>query len=709
MKLFNLTEFCRRLRRQHLPVLALMLAGPAGGAGVAQEPPKPDPASAGLLWQEQMHTAWDAFNQKNYARAEQSCREALNTAGQMTPPDGRVATNLVFLAEICQSENKSDLTGQYLQAAVASGEKVFGPAGAALVMPLEKLANYYYFAQQRYDLAAPICLRILRIVEQATPPDNAEIIKRARAVAAVYRVQSQFASAEPFYRQTLALAAKNGADYPECLLTVAGFYHEWGKNDQAEALCEEALAIRQKAVAASPGVDSEMNLAISLYGLAEIYRSWGRLSAAEDDYRQSVAIVEKASGAESSELARPLSGLAAALAEQGETNQAAALYQRAFSVTESNLPAGDPVAEDVLHGYTGLLEQMNRSAEAATLRQNYQWRALMYGSARALRLNNLTEAERLTDEALDLARGLATNDARRVRSQVQLAEVRRQQGKGDLAEQAYQDAIASCEKADGPASPELIFPLQSLANFYYYTRVRYDQVTVLYQRILKIIQAGPAPDPLEVARWERNLAEVCRLQKQNDRAEDYYRQALAAAESATNAPAGETVQYLQALGDIYRVDGRFAQAEPVLKRALAIREQAPGAGSAPDAELDVAVCCDYLAQNYLAWHRPDLAEGFARRALAIGEKIAGPDSPDLSARLLALAAALQAEKKYADAQTQYQRALAVTQKAAGPYAAQLADILEPYAALLADMKKTGEAQDMRDWAVSVRKENETQN
>jgi tetratricopeptide (TPR) repeat protein len=678
----------------------------------AQDASPSDAASSesddAALWQEQMHDAWSAMNQKDYRLAEQSCQEALKTAEKLGPTDAHVVTNLIFLAGIYQMESKPDLAEKAFQSAIASREKAVGQDAPDLVWPLDKLANFYYFAEHRYDLATPVCLRILHIVEQASPRDTAELINRARAVAAVYRMQGQYASAEPFYRETLALAATNEDVLPDCLLSTAGFYHDWGKNDEAETLCKQALAIREKAAAANPGTDSQMNLAISLYGLAEIYRGWGRYDQAEQFYRRSEAIVEKASGPDSSELARPLSGLAATLADLGKTNQAIVLYQRAFAVTENNLEPGNSVVEDVLHDYTALLERMNRSSEANTLRQAYQWRVLMYGSTHALRLNNLPEAERLAREAVKLAGGFGPTDTRLAKSQVQMAEVYRGQGKKDLAEQTYQDAIASCEKAVGAKSRDLILPLQSLANFYYYTNVRYDQVASLYLRILVIVQAAPALDPMETAEWERNLADVYKLEKQSTQAEVYYQKALASAGSVTNAPPGESVQYLQALGDFYRTTGQCDKAEPVLQRALAIREQAAGADSNPDAELDVAVCCDYLGQNYLAWNKPAQAELFYRRSLNIDEKIAGTDSTDLSPRIMGLAAALRAQKKFTEAESQYKRALQIAEKGFGTDAPQVADVLDQYAALLADMNKAEDAKNMRDWADSLRKENGTQ-
>ena len=661
----------------------------------------------GLIWEEQMKNAAGALNQKAYAMAEHHCVEALKTAGKFGPADPRLTTNLVYLAGIYQTENKSDLAERTFKEAIASREKAVGTNDPSLVMPLENLANFYYFAERQYDLATPLCLRILQIVESASPRDDVEVEKRARAVATVYRIQSQYAQAEPFYQLALDLAGKNGDNLPGCLLVVSGFYHDWGKYDQAESLCQRALAIQEKAAESNTNTEPQMNLGIILYGLAENYRSWGKLDQAEPLYGRSVAIVGKTLGQDSSDLARPLAGLAATLLGLGKTNQAVALYQRAIAVTQDNLEPGDPVGKTVLLEYTALLDDLNRQDEAKAFRQAYQWRVLMYNSARALRANNLEVAERFAGQALDLAGAFGPTDTRLSKSQVQMAEVYRQQGTNDLAEQTFKDAIASCEKAVGPNQPDLIAPLESLANFYYYTKVQYDQVASLYLRILDIVRAAPAPDPLEVARWERNLADAYHLQKQDTQAETFYQLALSTVETATNSPDGDKVQYLQALADLYRTGAKYDKAEDMAKRALAIREKALVPDAGPDAQLDVAVCCDSLAQIYLAWNKPAQAESFYGRSLALVEKIGGADNADLVPRLMGLATALRAQKKYAEAEAQYKRALAITQKSVGPEAPQVADVLDQYAALLEEMKKPEDAKGMRDWADSVRKQDAT--
>ena len=656
-----------------------------------------------LIWEAQMDNAVAALRRKDYFQAELSCTEALKTAGQFGPADPCLTTNLTLLAQIYQMENKSDLAEQTLKEALASREKAVGTNDPSLVLPLDNLAKFYYFAEHRYDLAEPLCLRILQLVENISPRNDAEVEKRARAVAVVCRLQGQYAQAEPFYQQALDLAGRKGGDLPSAMLATAGFYHDWGKFDQAESLCQRALAIQEKAAGSNTNTEAQMNLAVALYGLAENYRSWGKLDQAEPLYRRSVDIVEKNLSPDSSDLARPLAGLAATLAAQGQTNQAVALYRRAFAVTENKLDPGDPVIKAVLDDYTALLDKMNRPDEAKALRQSFQWQVLMYQSQRARRAGALDDAERLAGQALDLAGNFGPADSRLGKSQVQMAEIYRQQGKDDLAEQTYKHAIASYENAGGTNSPELILPLESLANFYYNTKVHYDQVASLYQRILNIIQATPAPNPLEVASWQRNLADVYHLQNQNVLAEACFKQALATVEAVTNS-ADDQVQYLQALAEFYQTTSRCDEAELPAKRALAIRERACGPDAGPDAQLDVAVCCDSLAQIYLAWTKPDQAELFYNRSLALVEKIAGADSADLVPRLMGLATALRAQKKNTEAEVQYKRALVITEKSIGPDAPQVADVLDQYAALLADMKKPEDAKGMRDWADSIRKQ-----
>ncbi|MBC8096914.1 MAG: tetratricopeptide repeat protein, partial [Akkermansiaceae bacterium] len=123
------------------------------------------------LWQELMNNASGAMSQKSFAEAQLNCAEAWKIASQFPRTDPCLITNMVLMAQIYQAENKFDAAEHTFKEAISFREKLVGTNDPSLVMPLESLANFYYFAQHRYDLATPLCLRILKLVENASPPD----------------------------------------------------------------------------------------------------------------------------------------------------------------------------------------------------------------------------------------------------------------------------------------------------------------------------------------------------------------------------------------------------------------------------------------------------------------------------------------------------------------------------------------------------------
>jgi tetratricopeptide (TPR) repeat protein len=659
---------------------------------------------AALLWQKLMFSAGAALNRRDYSLAESNCVEALKIAAKLGPTDLHQTSNLVFQARIYLQEQRLDLAEQSFKAAVASCEKAIGTNAPGLVMPLENLGNFYCLVEHRFDLATPLFLRMLDVVKQASPQDNVEVRRRAQAVGDVYRAQGQFAQAEPYYQQVMDHAGTNAADESSIMLGMAGFYHDWGKYDQAEELCQRVLTTREKAAETNSAVDEQITLAKSLFGLAENYHQWGKRDQAEAFYRRSLAIAEKSVGEDHPDLGWPRAGLAALLVEEGKTNEAAALYQRAFDAAEKNVRPDNPMLQSICKAYVALLNTMNRTSEADIIQQNFQWKSLMYDSMRAARTGRLDDARQLAAEALNLSAAFGPADTRRSRSQMQLGNIYRQQAKNDLAEQNYKEAVASCEKAVGTNHSDLIMPLESLASFYYNVTTQYDKVAPVYQRILDIIQGSPTAAPFEVAQWKKNLADVYHLQKKDALAEALYQQALATVETATNPPADEIARQLQSLAEFYRTSGKYPEADAAAKRALAIQEQAAQTNAAPDALGNVAICNDELAQIYLAWNKPDQAESYYNQSVAMVEKIGGAENPDLPPRLMGLAAALRAQKKYAAAETQYKRAMAIIEKYSNPDAPEMMGVLDEYAKLLTDMQKPEEAKTARDRADSIRKQ-----
>jgi tetratricopeptide (TPR) repeat protein len=327
------------------------------------------------------------------------------------------------------------------------------------------------------------------------------------------------------------------------------------------------------------------------------------------------------------------------------------------------------------------------------------WEQLTAEAVRALKAAKAGEAERLCGEAMKLAEAAGPGDTRLAKTYALLGEIQRWQKELDPAEESFKKAVAVCEKAVGPNHPEMIGPLESLANFHLHTRVRHDQVATLYERILHIVEQMPGPDLREVAIRARNLADVDVLLGRHAQAEPLYRKALALAEKLDDDVASQ----LLTVAGFYRAWKKHDQAEPLAERALALREKAFAVDPGPDTNLDVANALNMLAQIYLGWNKPDQAEPLCRRSLTIMEQVAGGGSSDLAAPLLNLASSLQGQGKQDLAAAHYQRAVAVVEEGLGPECPELADVLEKYAALLKDMQKPADAKKLLERAESIRK------
>jgi tetratricopeptide (TPR) repeat protein len=324
-----------------------------------------------------------------------------------------------------------------------------------------------------------------------------------------------------------------------------------------------------------------------------------------------------------------------------------------------------------------------------------RWQQLMYKSAQALKSNDVAKAERQCIEARDLASNFAAPDTRLSRSQMQLAEIYRWKKQNELAEQTFKEAVASCERAIGPEHPDMVDPLESLANFYMWTVVRPQEVESLYRRILTIVEHVPNHDDGEIARRARNLADAEARLGHAFEAESLYQRALALMDKNEQ----ELPYYLLATADFYAQVGKFDQAEPLARRALAIREKRTG----PDADLETATALLCIGDINFASKQLDQAEQFYNRALALAEKIAGVDSADLTPYLVGLGGALRAQGKADAAEAQYRRAIRVTEKGLGHDAPEVAAVLERYAALLDETARAPEAVAMRERIEAIRK------
>lgn len=328
-----------------------------------------------------------------------------------------------------------------------------------------------------------------------------------------------------------------------------------------------------------------------------------------------------------------------------------------------------------------------------------RWRQLTTDAVKALRNNQLPIAIRLCDEAQALSATFGSTNICFSRTEVLRAEVYLWEGNRPKAEQTFQQAVASCEKVAGTNALELVYPLSSQANYYYFVDRHLDRVAEIFEKILNIVQSSSQSSTRDRIMWSRNLGKIHQERKQYEKAEPLFAQSI---ELCQRGDAEWLPYELLNAADFYRDWGKADQAEALGQRALSIREQALATGGL-DAQGELTTCLANLGATYLAGHEPEKAEAHFRRAIEILAKIAPSDASDFIPHLLGLGLALQTEKKYEAAEPLFQRALAIAEKNPGADDNGLAEVLEKYAALLKDINKSREAEAMLARAQAIRR------
>jgi tetratricopeptide (TPR) repeat protein len=175
-----------------------------------------------------------------------------------------------------------------------------------------------------------------------------------------------YISAEPFYRQSLAIRENElGPDHPDVansLNNLALLMQDKGEYAEADELFRRALKIRESKL----GPDHP-DVATSLNNLALLLKKEGDYTQAERLYRRALAIKEKQLGPNHRRLVPTLSNLALLLEEKGNYVEAGRLYHRALAIQEKELGPDHPGLGAILNNLAGLLKAEGDYAEAERL------------------------------------------------------------------------------------------------------------------------------------------------------------------------------------------------------------------------------------------------------------------------------------------------------------------------------------------------------
>ena len=219
----------------------------------------------------------------------------------------------------------------------------------------------------------------------------------------------------------------------------------------------------------------------ALNNLAQLYGDVGRDAEAEPLLKRAIAIMEKAVGIDSGEIAPELTNLAALYFRQQRYAEAEPMFKRALALREKSLPAGHPDIGQALNNLATLYERTDRHADSEPLFKRalaiYEKAAGPEHPAVATLLNNLgqvdkaqgryAEAEPLIKRSLEIREKVLGREHPGVaRSLNNLADLYERQGRFADAGPLYQRALAIREQAVGPDHPDTVASLNNLASFY---------------------------------------------------------------------------------------------------------------------------------------------------------------------------------------------------------------------------------------------------
>jgi tetratricopeptide (TPR) repeat protein len=169
-------------------------------------------------------------------------------------------------------------------------------------------------------------------------------------------------------------------------------------------------------------------------------------------------------------------------------------------------------------------------------------------------------------------------------------------------------------------------------------------------------RAAAGRDPRVAARASVKLAEL-----DPQRAEQYYRNAVAAEEKGSSAASPRVAVVLYGYAREMRARNRDREAEPLLRRALAIQQAAPNAD--PRVTIDVLNALGNLVEGR---RELDEAEKLIRAAMALAEAKFGPESAQLATSCTYLADVLWNKKNLREAGLLFRRAITIDASIYGP-------------------------------------------
>jgi eukaryotic-like serine/threonine-protein kinase len=345
-------------------------------------------------------------------------------------------------------------------------------------------------------------------------------------------------------RGTQDLSAKLG-DEPlvqaRLLTTLSTVYRDIGSPEQARALVEEAVALREKLLPGHP------DLAKSLRSLGYLQMQAGEFDSARANLERALAIGESALGRDDPDLAQTLLTLGGLYTSTGAPADGKLLFERALAIRQKAFGA--------------------EAAEVAII-----WNAL--GTAQS-RLGEHQQAIASHERALAIDEKVSGPDHVSVAvtlMNIGIAHWRQKQFAE--AREPCERALAIYEKRLGPDHPHVALSLDALGEVLARLGERAEARRLL-ERGLALREALYGPDQSGVALSLSHLASLSRDEGRYDEARPLYERAQAIFEASYGPEHEYATENLAELARLERAAGRSARAEELEGRARSIQEGPP--------------------------------------------------------------------------------------------------------------------------------------
>jgi CHAT domain-containing protein/Tfp pilus assembly protein PilF len=196
------------------------------------------------------------------------------------------------------------------------------------------------------------------------PPSSAQGLAAQSAKIAELSSAGKYAEAIPLAQAMVANLEKGPAnrDLGGALNNLAQLYGSVGRDADAEPLCKRSLAILEKAV----GLDS-VEIAPELSNLAALYERQLRYAEAEPLFKRALSIREKARGLNHPEVGQSLNNLATLYEKEDRHVESEPLFKRALAVYEKAAGPENPAVATLLNNLGQVYKSEGRDADAEPL------------------------------------------------------------------------------------------------------------------------------------------------------------------------------------------------------------------------------------------------------------------------------------------------------------------------------------------------------